>query len=220
MATDITVRGSFSVFQPPERVTVHAAVAYEGPEMAPVYQQVARDLETVTGSVQPLLDGPITRWTAQQLQTSSTRPWNHDGVQLPLVHRASVSVEAEFGDFTEMSAWAGANIAAVEGFRVSQVIWSLTGARRDELRRDARRRAVQDAADRAQQYADALDLGVIRPVALADAGMLGVNPDHVAGHQYLRAAATGPGGAPDVEFVPQDIEVSAAVDARFAAGGI
>lgn len=220
MSTEITVRGSFSVFEPPERATVHTTVAYEGPEMAPVYQRVAHDLETITASVVELTDGPVTRWSAEQLRTSSTRPWNQDGQQLPLVHHASVNVDVEFSDFTALSRWIGLHVAGVDGFRVSRVNWALTDAHRDELHRDVRRRAVLDAADRAQQYADALDLGVIRPVAIADAGMLGALSPDGGGGQHWGVMAAARGGTPVVEFVPEDIEVVAAVDARFAAGGI
>ncbi len=47
MPTEITVRGSYSAFQAPERGTVHASIAYEGPAMEPVYERVARDLVAV-----------------------------------------------------------------------------------------------------------------------------------------------------------------------------
>jgi hypothetical protein len=70
---------------------------------------------------------------------------------------------------------------------------------------------------RARQYADALGLGSIRPVAIADAGMLGVElrPQDGAGSAYLRVGAASAAG-PAVEFAPEDIEISAKVDARFA----
>jgi uncharacterized protein len=86
--------------------------------------------------------------------------------------------------------------------------------------RNARSEAVRDSVPRAQQYADALGLGEIRPIAVADAGMLapGPQPHTGAGPGYLRAAAAAPMGRVDVELAPQDIEVSVAVDARFEAG--
>jgi uncharacterized protein YggE len=77
--------------------------------------------------------------------------------------------------------------------------------------------AVHDAVTRAQQYADALGLSGVRPVAVADAGMLGVEL-HLDGRPaatFLRAAGSA-GTGPDVELAPEEIEVSAAVDARFA----
>jgi uncharacterized protein len=219
MPTEITVRGTFAAFQPPERGTVHATIAFEGPAMEPVYDRVAGDLEAVKASVTALKTGdhgPVTWWSAEQLRTWSNRPWNKDGEQLPLVHHASVGIEVKFRDFGALSRWVGQHVANTEGFRVSHVEWALTSKRRTELQRQVRTRAVEDAVIRAQQYADALGLGKIRPVAVADAGMLGasLHPEGGVGAAYLRAAGA-PGGGAEVELVPEHIEVSAAVDARF-----
>jgi hypothetical protein len=218
MPTEITVRGTFSAFQPPERATVHATIAFEGPAMEPVYDRAARDLEAVKASVTPLRTGdhgPVTWWSAEQLRTWSTRPWSQDGIQLPLVHHASVGIEVKFRDFAALSRWVGQHVATTDGFRVDRIEWALTSKRRTELQRQVRTRAVEDAVIRAQQYADALGLGGIRPIAIADAGMLGdgLHPESGGGVALMRAAGAPAG--PDVELVPRDIEVSAAVDARF-----
>ena len=98
MPTEITVRGTFTAFHAPERGTVHATIAFEGPAMEPVYDRVARDLEAVMASVTPLKTGdhgPVTWWSADQVRTWSSRPWNKDGKQLPLVHHASVGYRGE-----------------------------------------------------------------------------------------------------------------------------
>ena len=219
MPTEITVRGAYSAFQAPERGRVHASIAYEGPTMEPVYERVARDLEAVKASIIPLKsgdEGAVTWWSAEQLRTWSIRPWNQDGKQLPLVHHASVGVEVKFRDFTALSRWAGGHIANTEGFRVSNVEWSLTVKRREKLLKEARTRAVHDAVTRAQQYADALGVGGIRPVAVADAGMLGSRPEDGSQAAYMRMGAVGgAGGGAVAELVPEHIEVAATVDARF-----
>ena len=218
MPTEITVRGSFAAFERPERGTVHATIAYEGPAMEPVYSRVARDLDAVKASIAPLDNrdnGPVTWWSADQLRTWSDRPWNKDGKQLPLVHHASVGFEVKFRDFGALSRWVGAHIANTEGFRVTHVEWALTAKRREALQKEVRTRAARDAVTRAQEYADALGLGQIRPVAIADAGMLGKRPENAPSAAYMRASAVG--GAPEVELVPEHIEVSAEVDARFVA---
>ncbi len=219
MPTEITVRGTFATFQAPERATVHATIAFEGPVMEPVYDRVARDLDGVKSSVSPLKTGdhgPVTWWSAEQLRTWSNRPWNKDGIQMPLVHHASVGVEVKFRDFASLSRWVGNHIANTDGFRVSHIEWALTSKRRKELQRQARIRAVEDAVVKAREYAEALGLGDIRPIAIADAGMLGANlqPESDVNVANLRVGAAT-GGAPDVELLPEDIEVSAAVDARF-----
>lgn len=221
MPTEITVRGSFSAFQSPERGTVHASIGYEGPEMQAVYDRVARDLETVKESVIQLEgdgQGAVTWWSAQQLRTWSTRPWNQDGKRLPLVHHATVSVEVKFRDFVAPSQWVGEHVSTTDGFNLSRVEWALTEKRRDELVEDVRTKAVQDAATRAQLYADALGLGAVSPVALADAGMLGTHALNEGGGGFLRAAPASARGGPDVELVPEDVRISATVDGRFVAG--
>lgn len=217
MSTEITVRGSFSAFRPAERGTVHATVAYEGPDMEPVYARVATDLSELKSSVIALEEqGAVTWWSADQLRTWSTRPWNNEGKQLPLVHHASVGVEVKFRDFAALSRWVGQHVAEIDGFRMSRVEWALTEEQRETLLADVRTRAVHDAVTRAQQYADALGLGALSPVAVADAGMLNTTPEAAPQAAYLRATAAGSG--PSAELVPEHIEVSATVDARFVTG--
>jgi uncharacterized protein len=219
MSIEITVRGHFSTFRSPERVTVHTAVGYEGPSMEPVYQQVARDLEILKASITPLktASGPVTWWSADQLRTWSHRPWNEDGEQLPLVHHATIGVAVKFRDFGVMSRWVAEHTEDIEGFRVNNFNWALTSKHRDQLTKEVRTNAVRAAVDRAQQYADALGLGTVRPVAIADAGMLGAesNPMSRHGGDFLLAESVG---SSSVELQPEDIEVSASVDARFIAG--
>ncbi len=186
--------------------------------MQPVYDRVARDLDAVKRSVEPLKSSDaVTWWSAEQLRTWSNRPWHKDGKQLPLVHHASVDVEAKFKDFAALSRWVGEHTANTEGFRVGRVEWALTERRKEELTKDVRTKAVRDAVTRAQQYADALNLGTITPLAIADAGMLSANlsPATSPSGNYFRAQAVQGGGAPDVEFAPQHIEITAQVDARF-----
>jgi uncharacterized protein YggE len=105
------------------------------------------------------------------------------------------------------------------GFRVGHVEWALTTDRRDDLLRGVRTEAVKDAARRAQQYADALGLGEVRPLAIADSGMLGTASRAGGGYEIAPVGrAMSVGSAPEIEFEPEDIEVSATVDARFVVG--
>ena len=134
------------------------------------------------------------------------------------MHHATVSVEVKFRDFAALSRWVGEHVSNTDGFTLSRVDWALTEKRRDELVRTVRTRAVQDAAARAQLYADALGLGPVSPVAIADAGMLGTQALHDGGGGYLRAAPGSVGGGSDVELVPEDVSVSATIDGRFVAG--
>ncbi|MFJ9314882.1 SIMPL domain-containing protein [Pimelobacter simplex] len=224
MPTEFTVRGSHTAFQRPERGTAQVTLGFEGPKMQPVYDRVVRDLDTVKRSVERLHNpeaGPVTWWSTKHIRTWANRPWNQDGKQLPLVHHASVGVDVKFRDFAALSAWVSEHVAGTEGFRLDGVVWALTESNRHDLERAVRTRAVQDAARRAQEYAEALGLGPVRPVAVADAGMLGEGITPMGGGgsaQFSRmAAAKDSAGGHELELSPEDIEVSSEVDARFVA---
>lgn len=219
MPIQITVRGRYELLLPPERCTVHAELALEGSDPAALQQTLARSVQEVHASLGALHDqreGPVTWWSADRLRTWSHRPFHDQGTQLPLVHHARAGLSAKFSGFEALGGWL-AQTAALPGFAVLRLEWTLTQARRATLVREARQGAVRDALRRAQDYADALDLGEVRPVDLADAGMLGEGLHPAATDQvaFSRAAATGGG---EVRLVPQDVEVAAAVDARFSAG--
>ena len=104
------------------------------------------------------------------------------------------------------------------GFNLDGVEWALTEKRKHELTRQVRKSAVQDAAARAQEYADALGLGPVRPIALADAGMLGEGLHPMARGEagFMRAQAAD--GAAELALSPEDVEVTAVIDGRFVAG--
>lgn len=175
--------------------------------MEPVYEWVVRDVETVKQSVDGLRTGEnsaVTRWSARTIRTWSTRPWNDAGKQLPLVHHAKVDLEVEFRDFTALSRWLAAHIDGTGGFRVGHVEWALTTDRRDDLLRGVRTEAVKDAARRAQQYADALGLGEVRPIAIADSGMLGTASRAGGGYEIAPVGrAMSVGSAPRSNSSPR-----------------
>ncbi|MFV1366717.1 SIMPL domain-containing protein [Mycolicibacterium elephantis] len=222
MSTEIIVRGTFKSSHPAERATVQASIGYSGPALEPAYRRVASDLEVVKAAVENLANGDdaaVTWWAAEQLRTWSVRPWDKDGKQLPLVHHAAVSLEVKFRDFAALSAWVGEQIANVEGFHVAHIEWALTGERGDALIRQARAQAVHDARERAQLYAEALGLGDVAPVAIADAGMLvsHFRYDDDSGLTVLRSGMSAAERGVAAELVPREIEVNSSVDARFVA---
>lgn len=217
---EITVRGTHTTYVPPERATVRLQVGLEGDDAGAVYAGVASVAGDLRRSIEELHrpdSGPVTWWSSDQIQTWASRPWNNDGKQLPLVHHARVLFRVKFSDFAELSRWLS-TIAELRGTSVAGVEWALTVAREDALTQEVRAAAVAEARSKAQTYADALGLGQVKAIALADAGMLGAgSPDgHHAGVAVSRLATHE--SASHVEFAPQDIALAAAVDARFLAG--
>ena len=218
--TTITVQGSHDAFHPAERGTVTVAVGFEGPDQAPV---VARTTQGTAALVAGIVDrhdpdrGPVTWWASDRIQVWSHRPFNDQGEQVPLVHHAVTTTRAKFRDFEELARWVE-RAAAHPGVRIDGIEWALTERTKAEAVGDVRARAVADARLKAQAYAAALGLTDLRCVALADPGMLG-DRVHSSGSPvaaaFSRAAkAEAPGG---LALTPEDIAVSATVDARFVA---
>lgn len=217
----VTVHGEHTAHLPPERATVHARVALEGSTAAEVLAAATASAASLTSSIERLHHpdtGPVTRWAGDEVRTSVHRPWHDKGRQLPLVHTARIGYRVRFRDFSELGPWLG-RAAEVPGFIVERVEWTLTEARRDEVLRQVRAEAVRAAVVKAQAYADALDLGPVRVVEIADAGMLGEGRHPTDGGDALFARVGSAGGAEEsLALVPEDVAVEASVDARFVTG--
>ena len=188
--------------------------------MEPVYDRVARDLEAVRASVTPLKTGdhgPVTWWSAEQLRTWSNRPWNKDGEaasarasrqrrhrgEVPRLRRAVALGRPAHREHRRIPGFPRRVGADVETANGAAAAGPHPGRRRRRRRarsstptRSASARSVRSPSPTPECSVPAC----IRMVA-SDAG-------------YLRAAGA-PAGGPEVELVPEHIEVSAAVDARF-----
>lgn len=217
-AVQIIVRGSHSVTLAPQRATIHATVSGQGRSAEPVFEKVAAALAEVSTSIDALHHpkrGPVTKYTIDQVRTGSHRPWNAEGKQLALVHTAAVSVTAVFTDFGELAAWVAA-VAGIDGVGIGHINWELTDAKRLEVERKTRQKAVRDAKRRAQDYADALDLGTVRVRRISDPG-LGERPMEKV--FLARSMAAPADGAPQFELRPEEITIAAEVEATFTVPG-
>jgi uncharacterized protein YggE len=221
MPTVITVQGSFTAWYPAERATVRLAVAFDGAKRDSVLSSATQAVQTVTESIRALHDpdaGPVTWFSSDRIRVWAQRPWNQDGKQLAPVHHAAINVTVKFKDFDALADWI-AQVAGVAGVQINGIEWTLTEARRTSVTTEVRSRAVKDAADKARVFAQAIGLGQVNAIAIADPGMLGVSGSGAAPAPMMMRAAAVHGGAGDatLDFTPEDIEVSASVDARFEA---
>ena len=218
----ITVRGEHETRVAPEEAVAHVTVRAEGRERGPVVERIA-------GLAAPLRDdlaarkdaGGVSEWSSQRVSVWANRPWNSEGKQLALVHYASVEITATFTDFAALSWWVS-DAAERDGVQVDGVTWRLTPATAKATEAKVAAHAVKVAVDRATAYAGAIGLETLTPLEIADLGLLTRAPEPAPpAPKMMRAMAMGvmdaAGGAPAVEFQPEDIVVTAAVEARFAA---
>jgi uncharacterized protein YggE len=214
----VTVRGEHERRVAPERATVRLAVTADGPERGPVVERVAAVVAPLQHELEAQRSsGAVAEWSSSSTAIWSDRPWNNEGVQLPLVHHASVDVTATFSDIAAMSAWLS-DIAEHDGVQVNGVQWSLTPETRAHVEREVAAEAVEVAVSRATAYADALGFVEVIPAEVADLGLLSraaAVPE--ASPKMMCAAFASDAGAPGLQLQPEDIVVHAAVEARFRA---
>ena len=98
------------------------------------------------------------------------------------------------------------------GLAVGYIDWALTDAKRLRVERKTRQQAVRDARRRAQDYADALDLGTVQVRTVSDPGTSGPGQRKVI---MASAVADSIGGATDVSLRPDDVHIEAHVEATF-----
>ena len=215
----ITVRGEHEARIAPERAVAHLTIRAEGPERGAVVERMAALTEPVRDDLASRKSaGTVTEWTSQRVSVWSERPWNNEGRRLAPVHYATVDFSVTFTDFSVLSWWAG-DVAELEGVQLGWIDWQLTPETRTNTERDAATHAVGVAVARATAYAAALGLANVTPLEIADLGLLNPSPEPAPRMLMAKASFAGDaaGGAPAVQLQPEQIVVSAAVEARFRA---
>lgn len=220
--TIITVQGQHSAWYPAERATVTVTVSADGPDRDAVFARATRAADAVRATIEARHDveaGPISRWSADTVRVWSHRPWSETGKQLPLVHSAGLDITARFSSFAELSPWIE-EVVAIEDAGIGGIEWSLSESKTATAATEARSRAVKDAVAKATVYAQSIGLGSVAATAVADPGMLGDSaaspPEAYKQASMMRSRGGAASDAP-LALKPEQIEVAAAVDARFIA---
>ncbi|MEC4612822.1 SIMPL domain-containing protein [Tsukamurella tyrosinosolvens] len=227
---DFTVRGRHEVAVPAERATIHLTIRHAGTDKKRIFDDTAAATEQLSTELRYLHHpdtGPVTDWAASDLEVGAHQRWTKDGDRLDDEHYANIRIAVEFSDFDELNRFTGA-IAQVDGGAIDRTRWSITEASLAAAEREARAGAARDARERAQVYADALGLGTVRAVFIAEPGLLrassprsplGGQPDASdGGSGDILPAPLGAEPAPRryIEQTPEDIAVAASVEAHFA----
>lgn len=216
----ITVRGEHETRRAPEQGVVRVSVRTEGPERGPVVERLSALSQPIRDDLTSRKDaGDLAEWSSQRVSVWSNRPWASDGRQLALVHHAAVEFTATFEDFAALSWWVS-EISTRDGVQIDHVAWQLTPASARETEAATAAQAVQVAVDRATAYAKALGLTTVEAREVADLGLLTraeAAPAPEMRMMAMRASADAGGGAPAVDLQPEEIVVTAGVEARFAA---
>jgi uncharacterized protein YggE len=215
----VTVRGEHEARVAPERATIRVSVRAEGPERTTVVEHVMRLAEPVRGSITERADaGNVVDWTSKRLSVRAERPWNAEGKRLAPVYYASIDFTATFAEASELSIWVS-DISPWDGVEVGWVDWHLTSVTRAQIEREVAAEAVSVAVTRAEAYAGALGLDQVTPLEIADVGLIS-SGQPTPGAPLMKArggVAFAADAAPTMEYEPEEIVISATVEARFLA---
>lgn len=214
----ITVRGESETAVAPEIAVARVTATADGAARGTVVERIAALAEPLRADLAARkASGALSDWSSQRVSVWADRPWNTDGRQLDPVHHASVELTATFTDVLALSDWLN-GIVGTDGLQVGAVEWRLTPETRADVERRVATQAVGVAVERATAYARAIGRETIVPVQLADVGLLGDGrPEAPAPRMFARSASVAMDAAPVVDFQPDDIVVTAAVEARFTA---
>ncbi|NJI58662.1 MULTISPECIES: SIMPL domain-containing protein [Microbacterium] len=215
----VTVRGEHEARIAPERATIRVSVRAEGSERTTVVEHVMRLAEPVRGSITERADaGSVVDWTSKRLSVRAERPWNNDGKRLAPVYYASIDFTATFAEASELSIWVS-DVSPWDGVEVGWVDWHLTPVTRTQVEREVAAEAVSVAVTRAKAYAGALGLDEVTPLEIADVGLIS-SGQPMPGAPMMKArggVAFAADAAPAMEYEPEEIIISATVEARFLA---
>ena len=215
----VTVRGEHEARVAPERATIRVGVRADGPERTAVVENVMRLAEPVRSSITDRADtGSVVEWTSKRLSVRAERPWSNDGKRLAPVYYASIDFTATFAEASDLSIWVS-DISPWDGVEVGWVDWHLTTATRAQIECDVAAAAVGVAVTRAEAYAGALGLHEVTPLEIADVGLISSGQPS-PGAPMLKArggVAFAADAAPAMQYEPEEIVISATVEARFLA---
>ncbi|MGK5549604.1 SIMPL domain-containing protein, partial [Streptomyces sp. URMC 127] len=208
----ISVRGEARLEVDPEIAHIHITVTARNTDRTTTLEELTRRntraldlIKTYGNAVEKLETGLIT--VAPHL----TGKGRHEHVRS---YHGSVHLTATLGDFTILGELT-TNIADLPLTEITGPWWSL---RPDSpAHREARRLAVQEAVQRAREYADALGSRLTALLELADDGAEGHGIHGYAGGMARGGygAGSAPGPETELDLEPQRQTVHAQVNARF-----
>jgi len=244
----ISVKGTASIPRTAELAVLSIKISSQGPSQAQIstaatstasaLQAIFRDHSSPDSSssssisnqpTTPSSPAAISNWTMSSMTTTSWYPTDTHGVaSKEKTHRANLDFSVRVRDTAILGPLA-AQLGVMDHVKIDHVAWILTRPTIEAHRSELRKMAAADAAQRARDYAEALGMGIVKPVELVEEGAPGPSPMMQA--RYAAAAPMGGslfgrgGGQTGAEeevthvvFRPEEIEMSAGVTCKFLVG--
>jgi uncharacterized protein YggE len=202
----VAVRGTVSRQVEPELAQLSITVAARDKDRQATLARLAQRVD----ALKVVLDRYADEIDSRETSGLYVHPEVKGSREKVTAYAGSVTTTVTFKDFSQLGD-AVLTLADQDQVSVTGPYWSL---RPDSpAYKEARRAAIDDALDRAHEYAQALGARVLSMVELADAGMAG-EPAPIQPLGFAMRSATAM-DQPQLDLEPQQQTVYAAVDARF-----
>ncbi|KAJ5385613.1 Protein of unknown function DUF541 [Penicillium concentricum] len=215
----IIVTGKSSITHLPERGTLRFSVKGNGPEQEKVAKEVATSstnlqnwiISTFNSRSDDDPEPPLTKFSSTSIRTWTKSTDRHDQPVLN-PHHASISFQAVFRDFAKLN-HAIEELLVYPKVEIDGLDWTLTDETGRRLASDARKLALRDAIQQAEDYSEVIG----RDVSVAEITDHGISP-YRAQRQMVAASYGGqPGEDPvPLDLTPQDIDVESNVNVTFS----
>ncbi|PGG96816.1 hypothetical protein GX51_07641 [Blastomyces parvus] len=222
---EINVSGQCQLRRIAERAYLSVRVSAESPNQEEAAQNATKALNALHAQFRELSpkaangvatpDAPITVLDIGSITTSSRIPTDRDDKPTgPRQFSASANLSATFRDFTKLSQIAS-QLLMMPFVEVRAINWRLTDATRAELAREARKKALMDAIEKANDFAQVVTREV-HPVEINDHGESTFPPGQPHIRTMMARAADPDTSGHVLDLEPQEITVSASLMAKFA----
>ncbi|KAJ5184513.1 Protein of unknown function DUF541 [Penicillium cf. griseofulvum] len=214
----IIVTGKSSIVHPPERGILRFSVKGNGPEQEKVAKEVATSSTNLQNWIKSnFYSGTDDLDSMTKFSSTSIRTWTrstdmHDQ-PVPNPHHASVSFKAVFRDFTKLN-HAIEELLVYPKVEIDGLDWTLTDETGRRLASDARKLALGDAIQQADDYSEVIG----RDVSVTEIADQGMSPYRVQRHMVAASYGDHRGEDPvPLDLTPQDIDVESNVNVTFQA---
>lgn len=194
---------------------MYVTLSLQGFTRENVHDDLAKSLEKIVQIIQDLRQGEAAPATWHAVE--GVRSWSWKDENGTVMFHESVDMRVTFRDFKRMSDWL-ADVSMTTGVSVNYISWDLTEVRKVEKQKDLRFKAIQDAREKAVQYAEAVGARITGVAQIADKGMHdgGLESLYSGGYD-LSSAGIGVGvgagsGARGINFEPEDVALTVSVD--------
>lgn len=160
---EVNVHGNSDLTAKAELVVLDFVVSAEAASqndvstaIRPVSRELQSKLETLsTRKEQDVADAPVTIYTMGSLSTRSCMPRNRAGETQQKIFSASIAFTATFQDFDVFNEVAD-KLLNTQHVQIRNLEWRLREGTRHAMSKQSRQLALQDAMEKAEQFASAL----------------------------------------------------------------